>query len=518
MECDGDDYNLESFLAAHKPVCVSAIFAPGKMFADWRVTAFLGHGGSGEVYRVVHSALGTIAALKVCVKRNQDGDVVHDAVACARFSREVKLLAENKHPAFPRFLGFGESGGWLWYAMELLEYRPLPSNEREIVRFLRVIISGIQHLHSMGFVHRDVKPSNILWRGTSPVLIDLGLVKDMSVVHGHAGESLSIVDGHVVGVGTPRYAAPEQLLSGDNISPQTDVYALGMLVNDCFCGNPPRAWRRIIQRATSAIPAHRYATAASFLRAIILLRVLRWIRGAAVFLFAAAIIGFLILPRKGGVTSAPVGASTADSAVAGLIPESEKEKTLWKSLCRNIATNIVARHFEVRYPASGQRRCPEGFPPALTPPPVPVVTSRVETNKIIAVMVELGGGTNVFTEPISLDYKREYWIVGPGIFDAQFSGSSTATVHVANCVFLNRTNISPGKSGINYVLDGGAYLNFTGLPPTSAMYDDAKKRIRENDMVNGRRLWRIKGPETLLGLEAELNSTVYSATMKSFYD
>lgn len=87
-----------------------------------------------------------------------------------------------------------------------------------------------------------------------PVLIDLGLVKDVTLPVVHRGESLSIVNGKAVGVGTPRYAAPEQFAGGE-ISPAADIHALGMLANDCFGGNPPLPWARIIRRSTSSIPS-----------------------------------------------------------------------------------------------------------------------------------------------------------------------------------------------------------------------------------------------------------------------
>ena len=75
MALDAGNSGLESFLAAHAPVDVSAAFASGDQFGDWRVTAFLGRGGSGEVYRVVHNTLGTAAALKVCVRKaDRDAD------------------------------------------------------------------------------------------------------------------------------------------------------------------------------------------------------------------------------------------------------------------------------------------------------------------------------------------------------------------------------------------------------------------------------------------------------------
>lgn len=295
MGRDDASLALDGFLASHTPVQFHSAFAPGEMFGDWRITAFLGRGGSGEVYRVVHAKLGTAAALKACV-RDSERDIARDAAVCARFRDEAKLLAEIAHPAFPRFLGFGERAGRPWYVMELLEYRPLPVADKDVARFLVAVASGVRHLHSLGIVHRDIKPANILWRDSLPVLIDLGLAKDLSAVRGHAGESLSIVDGRAVGVGTPRYAAPEQM-AGDEVSPATDVYSLGMLANECFAGKPPRAWRRIIQRATAALPAQRYAAVGAFEIAV---RRRRFVRTAlvsaaaaiAVALSAAAVVAY----------------------------------------------------------------------------------------------------------------------------------------------------------------------------------------------------------------------------------
>jgi len=524
MEPDIDDGKLDSFLTAHEPVEFAFSYAPGELFGDWRVTAFLGRGGSGEVYRVVHALLGIEAALKVCV-RDPERDDARDAAVCDRFRREAKLLAGNVHPAFPRFLGFGECEGRPWYVMELLEHRLLPTDEKGVARFLIAIASGVRHLHSLGLIHRDIKPANILWRDLAPVIIDLGLVKDTSAVRGHSGESLSIVDGNAVGVGTPRYAAPEQL-TGDEITPATDVYALGMLANDCFEGKPPRAWRRIIQRATAAIPAQRYATAAAFIGAIRMLRVRIWVVVTFVLIVAAFVTALLALyptpsEEPASLTAKPsfpapepsIAVKPLPFEVAPPVIESKSEKTTWQELCGNFTTNIMTWHIEKR-----QRRISleENMTMPANVPRFDVI-SWAETNKVNAVQVNLNGRTVAFNEPIDLCAGREYWIVGPGVLDAQFSASSTATVHIVNCIFRNRTSSNPERAGINYVLDGGAYLNFMELPATESMKLKVGARIRINGMSEGRRWWRIKGPEDLLELIDEDNkSPIYSATMEPF--
>lgn len=101
---------IEGFLSAHERMTTGASFSDGEMFGDWRVTAFLGKGGGGEVYRAVHATLGMVAALKVYVPR-ADVDVARKEAARTRFVRETAFLAKNAHPAFPRFLGSGERDG-----------------------------------------------------------------------------------------------------------------------------------------------------------------------------------------------------------------------------------------------------------------------------------------------------------------------------------------------------------------------------------------------------------------------
>lgn len=252
---------IDAFLRSHEPVEEPQLLDIGQFVGDWQLTAFIGRGGSGEVYSAKHTKLSLNAAIKVLLR--------DDAQAKDRFRREAQLLADNAIPSFPRFLGFGETVGRPYMVLELLDPFPLPSKDREIAQYLLKVCKGVERLHALGLVHRDIKPQNILLRSSTgdPVLIDLGLVKDVTLPPAHRGESLSIVNGKAVGVGTPRYAAPEQFAGGE-ISPSADIHALGMLANDCFLGKPRGAWVRIVRRSTSSIPSQRYGSISEFARAI----------------------------------------------------------------------------------------------------------------------------------------------------------------------------------------------------------------------------------------------------------
>ena len=254
---------IEGILSAHGRMPTGASFQDGEMFGNWRVTAFLGKGGTGEVYRVVHVSLGTFAALKVLVR--------DEPRSRERFVREARLLSELKSASFPQFFEYGKANGRAYLVMELLESGDLPSGDRDIARFLRQVCGAVAELHARGIVHRDIKPSNILWRTAIgrdhrarrtgravaprppvPVLADLGLAKDIATSDVRHPTS-DITQG---GVGTPGYGAPEQMERGE-ASVASDIHALGVLADRCFSGKRPRTWRRNIECATTAIPALR---------------------------------------------------------------------------------------------------------------------------------------------------------------------------------------------------------------------------------------------------------------------
>ncbi len=96
-----------------------------------------------------------------------------------------------------------------------------------------------------------------------PVLADLGLAK--AIATSDVGRPAS--DVTIGGVGTPGYGAPEQMERGE-ATVASDIHAIGVLADRCFDGNPPKAWKRIIERATSSIPGRRYQSVDEFLHAI----------------------------------------------------------------------------------------------------------------------------------------------------------------------------------------------------------------------------------------------------------
>ena len=235
---DADRSGLDKFLAGSGRDALrrvrdgDAILTAGAVLGNWRVEAFLGRGGSGEVYRVVHSVTRTPAAAKVLTR--------DDSAAAKRFLGEIAFLkgwhesgetaAPGRPQPFPRYYESGEIDGRLFVIMELLEPIDVPADEKGIADYLTNVCACVRALHISGIVHRDLKPKNIMRRSSGEVvLIDFGLAKD-TFVSARPRTDVSIVSGKAVGVGTPEYAAPEQLTGGE-ISPAADIHALGRIAN-----------------------------------------------------------------------------------------------------------------------------------------------------------------------------------------------------------------------------------------------------------------------------------------------
>ena len=459
-----DSKEVDLFLSHHAYIEVRAHFHSGELFGDWRITAFLGRGGSGEVYHAVNQQTGEEAALKVFA-RNADGSDAGAVVAGMRFKNEMRFLSAVKYASFPRFLAQGETDGRPWYVMELLKERELPSDDAGVADFILKISKCVQLLHSMGYVHRDIKPSNIMYRSDgTPVLVDMGLLKRLDSTEesiARKESALSVVDGKAVGVGTPRYAAPEQFIGGE-ISPVADIHALGMLINECFQGKLKGCWERIVARATSSIPERRYSDVSEFMQAV---RHRHWRRIASVvcgILFAAGIFALALSPWWNN---------------AG------RERWIWWTLKENMSTNVVVKKEiivkEFATTAAGTR-----YPSKWH--------WRIETNTADVALIRLDGRICKFNNSLRLSSARETWIVGPGVLDAALEcGEDGVKVRLENCLFNNRSKTLPSKSRIRYDLAGGVCLNFTEHE------DDVRWRDCVEPFDGAYNDVRFKGPETI---------------------
>ena len=206
-------------------------------FGRYRILGLLGRGGMGAVYAAHDSALDRRVALKVPAFGPGDPEAV------TRFYREARIAAGLADPHLCPVYDVGEVDGIHYLTMPVVEGESLADRLRragplppaEAARLVATVARAVGVAHAAGVVHRDLKPANLMLdpKG-APVVMDFGLARGGSA--GGAGLTASGVF-----VGTPAYAAPEQLAGGGAASPAADVYALGAVLFECLTGRPPFA-------------------------------------------------------------------------------------------------------------------------------------------------------------------------------------------------------------------------------------------------------------------------------------
>lgn len=201
----------------------------------YRIVDKLGQGGMGAVYRARIPDTNIEVALKLLPAR-----LAADPNYLARFRREALVGISMNHPAIVRTVDFGESKGTYYLAMEVVEGGTLDArlrnqdrmDEREAFTIALDLLDALEYAKGRGLVHRDVKPSNILFDSTGkPKLSDFGLAKDQTP------DPSFMTAGYTVG--TPHYMAPEQARGLPDIDIRADLYSLGATLYHAVAGTTP---------------------------------------------------------------------------------------------------------------------------------------------------------------------------------------------------------------------------------------------------------------------------------------
>ena len=265
-----------------EPLITGSELLPGTLVGDCKIVAMLGRGGFAEVYKAT-APDGKEVAVKILHRL--------DEKSRARFEMESRILLGIRHPNLPRAFSFGSCGERPYMVMELLGTYELPHRDRTVAIFLGKIVSAIQMLHAHGYLHRDIKPQNVLMREDGePVVVDFGLACPISKVE-RSRKAISVDGQNRVAVGTPGYSAPEQF-TGQDAGVEADVHAIGVLIRACFGEKMPKCWNDISMKATNSDPEVRYRTVEGLGKAI---RRRHWKRIAVLFLAFVAVVLLIAL-------------------------------------------------------------------------------------------------------------------------------------------------------------------------------------------------------------------------------
>jgi serine/threonine-protein kinase len=257
----------------------------------YRLDERIATGGMGDVWRGTDVVLGRVIAVKVLRTA-----MLTDPEFAARFYGEARMMAAFRHPGVVEVYDYasagdaeGEEDQVAYLVMAFVDGEPLSTRLKEqgsvpIGETMSIVAQAADALHAAhqnGTVHRDVKPGNLMIKPNGTViLVDFGVARSAAVTS---------VTGLNAIVGTALYMAPEQVAKG-NVSPATDIYALGAVAYHCIAGRPPfdgdnalqvalrhleddpeplpedvpPAVRALITRAMAKDPAERFASAAEF--------------------------------------------------------------------------------------------------------------------------------------------------------------------------------------------------------------------------------------------------------------
>ena len=203
---------------------------------QYLVDAEIGRGGMAVVYRAMDLRLHRKVAIKVLPP-----ELAFNADVRERFLREAQTAAQLTHPSIVPIYTVDEREGIVYFVMALVNGESLaerlvreprlPIDETR--RLLSGVAEALAYAHSMGVVHRDVKPDNIMLDRAS----GRPLVTDFGIARAAAGDTRLTVTG--VAIGTPAYMSPEQALGERELDGRTDIYSLGVIGYQLLAGETP---------------------------------------------------------------------------------------------------------------------------------------------------------------------------------------------------------------------------------------------------------------------------------------
>jgi serine/threonine protein kinase len=224
----------------------------GRSLGVYQISARLGAGGMGVVYRARDSKLGREVALKILPE-----SVVHDRERVARFRREAQLLASLNHPNIAAIYGLESAEDQQFLVLELISGKTLEQRLKkgalpmeEALNVAHQIAEALEAAHDQGIIHRDLKPANIAFTADGRVkVLDFGLAKALNPI---AGLDLTGSSSLTAGVsqrgdivGTPAYMSPEQA-KGVSADKRSDLWAFGVVLMEMLTG------RRVFEGETIA--------------------------------------------------------------------------------------------------------------------------------------------------------------------------------------------------------------------------------------------------------------------------
>src|SRR6516162_6120862 len=215
--------------------------APGTQLGPYEITAALGAGGMGEVYRARDRRLERTVAIKVL-----PAQFSADVARKQRFEREAKTISQLNHPHICTLHDIGSQDGIEYLVMECvegetlakrLEKGPLPLEQ--VLKYGAQIADALDKAHRSGVVHRDLKPGNIVLSATGAKLLDFGLAKPVSPLAGgmtltaDTPRAAMTEEGTIVG--TFQYMSPEQV-EGKEVDGRSDIFSLGAVLYEMVTG------------------------------------------------------------------------------------------------------------------------------------------------------------------------------------------------------------------------------------------------------------------------------------------